>query len=310
MLADRRELDLHPIFIVIDETQEPFEFAEDRKRYAALVARLIKKGRAVGITVEAGTQEVKKPTVPFAGVCHFRHCHMVADHNQVELVLGTGAYSAGHHADKLTADDVGIGYFGSGKDIEVVRSYYVDPDDGTLDELCERYAERRRARGLLSGMAAGEIDPDTDLEGTLDRVARVWAGDPERLHLVELLDLLHHDRPGEYPAVTTETVKGKEVARAVDVLSGQLGRYQVTAENMRRPFLSPDARTVVRKGITWDDITTALETRHRRPDHDSGDDAEGDDGGWWDDDTEPDGDDIDRFDEGDIDRDSEGRWNV
>jgi len=311
VLADQPGLDLHPILVVIDESQEPFEYSDYGDRYRYLIGRFVKRGRAYAITVHVATQEINKKTLPFAKICHWQHCHQTGPgYSQTDALLGDGSYRSGLHGDKLDAP--GLGFFGTTGNHQLVRSYYIpgpgeDDIDDVLTPLCERLAERRRTRGLLSGMAAGDLDPDTDLEGTLDRVARVWAGDPERLHLVELLDLLHNDRPDEYPTVTVETVKGEEVTRAVNVLSGQLGRYQIVAENMRRPFLSPDARTVVRKGITWDDITTALETRHRRPDHDSRDDVEGDNGGWWDDDTNRDEHDIDSFDEGDIDRDSEGR---
>ena len=261
-LADLRHLDLHPIMLVIDETQEVFEFAEDAKEYRDLVARLIKKGRAVGITVEGGTQEVSQLTLPISPICHFRYCMMVQSHTQVDQVLATGAYAAGHKADKLTAEDVGIGYFGSGKAIDVVKAYYIDPDDGTLDELCERLAARRKAKALLSGMAAGEIEPDLDLEGPLERVARIWGGASKTAHLVELVAMLHTDRPDDYPAVSADTLDSEDVRRAVGVLSGQLSRHGVTATDLRRRFLPPDGKTsAVRKGIKWDDITRAVEAK-------------------------------------------------
>ena len=115
------------------------------------------------------TQEVVKPALPIAGLCHYRHCHAVNGHGAVDLVLGTGAYAAGFDAAALTAADVGIGYFGSGKSISLARSYFLDPDGPEGDEVkdvCDRLRDERQAAGLLTGMAAGEAEPDDRTDGT------------------------------------------------------------------------------------------------------------------------------------------------
>lgn len=260
VLASRRGLDLHPIVVLVDETQECFEFAAERKRYHALISRLMKKGRAVTITAEVGTQEVKQPTLPVAGLCHWRNCKMVQGHGPVDLVLGTGAYSNGHRADELTPDDVGIGYFGAGKEISVVKSYYIDPESGELGELVERLRAERAAAGLLTGLAAGRDAPDTNVESTLKRVARLWPPDTKSLQWVELVGVLHAGMPGEYPPVT-DLANGipVDVSKAVESLSARLARHGIAGVNVRSSFLPLDGKTSsVRRGVRLDDITEAL----------------------------------------------------
>lgn len=230
LLASRRDLDLHPIVIVIDETQEMFEFAADAALYEELVSRLIKKGRGVAITVEGGTQEVKKATLPIAGLCVWRHCMSVQGHGAVDLVLGTGAYQAGFNADALTREDVGIGFFGSGKEIGLCRSYYLDPDAGEVVEVTERLAAERVAAGLLSGMAAGEIEPDNDTTTFVHELARLWPGDAPKvshrtmaLHLADVAPDIHGDitpdmisqRGRSHGLTTADNCKGPDGSRGL-----------------------------------------------------------------------------------------------
>ncbi len=205
-LANRKDLDLHPIVLIIDETQELFEFSQHKDRYEALVSRLIKKGRGVAITVEAGTQEVKKPTLPFAGLCHWRHCMAVQGHTAVDLVLGTGAYSAGLNADALTAEDRGIGFFGTGKEIGLVRSYFLDPDAGEIADVVERFRSERQALGRLSGMAAGDIDPDDDYSTFVDDLARHWPGRAAKMSHEVLAGHLAQVEPDRFGDITADMV--------------------------------------------------------------------------------------------------------
>ncbi|MEM9892949.1 MAG: hypothetical protein AAF962_18950 [Actinomycetota bacterium] len=258
-LASIRQLDLHPIVIFLDETQEAFEFADQAKEYLRLISRLVKKGRAVAITVVAGTQEVKKATLPIADMCTWRHCYAVQGHVQVDLVLGSGKYGAGFRADELTREDVGISYFGSGKDIRIVKAYYLDPDTGELQDEIERLRLMRHRTGRLTGMAACEGPVDDNTESTLERVARVWPKSTKALQWVELVHVLHVDMPGEYPAVG-DLAAGvpADVKRAVEALSGQLARHGIEAANVRSTFRPLKGKpSGVRKGVKWHAIAQA-----------------------------------------------------
>lgn len=199
-LASMRRLDLWPIRVVIDETQEMFVDAPKKLRaeYLRVVSRLIKRGRAVGITVLAGTQEVNKDTLPIAGMCQLRHCLAVHGHVAVDLVLGTGAYHAGFHADQLTSADVGIGYVGSGKEIGLARAYHVDPDTGQLEEVCRRIRDERLLAGTLSGMAAGDIEPDNRTDGIFDHLLEVWPGVIDKAAYEDLVPALAERWPRLY----------------------------------------------------------------------------------------------------------------
>lgn len=227
-LASRKDLDLHPIVIVIDETQEMFEFADDAAKYEALVSRLIKKGRGVAITVEAGTQEVKKATLPIAGLCHWRHCMSVQGHTAVDLVLGTGAYQAGFNADNLTADDVGIGFFGSGKEISLCRSYYIDPDEGEVLEVTERLRAERIAVDRLSGMAAGEIEPDTDPTTFVHHLARYWPTNATKVSHEVMAGHLATVAPDRFADITPDMISTRGRSHglsSVDNCKGLDGKY-------------------------------------------------------------------------------------
>lgn len=208
-LADRRDLDLHPIVVVVDETQEMFEFSDHAKLYQERISRLIKKGRAVAITVEAGTQEVKQATVPFAPLCSLRHCMSVTGHQAVDLVLGTGAYSAGFRADDLTAEDRGIGYFGSGKEISLVRSYYLDPEEGEVAEVVERLRSEREACNRLTGMAAGEIEPDDDYRTIVDDLADYWPGSAAKMSHELLARHLAAALPDTHSGLTADKLSSR-----------------------------------------------------------------------------------------------------
>ncbi len=268
-LADIAHLDLHPIVVVIDETQELFDrlvCPDHWKEYTGLVSRLVKKGRAVGITVEAGTQEVKKETLPIAGLCQLRHCHSVQGRSAVDLVLGTGAYGAGFRPDLLTSEDAGIGFHGSGKEIGLCRSYFLDPDNGDVAEVVDRLRTERAALGRLSGMAAGDIEPDVDHEGVFDRLLRLWPHGAERLQWVEIVALFHDDNPEEYPAVGDLTHGiPEDVERAVTALSNQFARYGLDARPIRSSFRPRgNAASSSRRGLVWDDIAAA-QARRTKP---------------------------------------------
>ena len=272
-LADMRHLDLHPIVVVIDETQELFDplvCPNFWKEYTGLVSRLIKKGRAAGITVEAGSQEINKKTLPIAGLCQVRHCHAVHGHVAVDLVLSTGAYSAGYRPDELTAEDAGIGYHGSGKNISLCRSYFLDPDADDILDVVTRLRAERTALGRLSGMAAGDDTPAVNTEGALDRLARLWPAGVDRLQWVELVQLHHDDQPDDYPAVDDLTDGIPEpVERAVAQLSSQLARDGLSAVTVRSGFRPKRGqRSTTRRGLIWDDVVAARANRSATSDKD------------------------------------------
>jgi S-DNA-T family DNA segregation ATPase FtsK/SpoIIIE len=263
-LASTRGLDLHPIVIGIDETSEMFQYSDHRDEYEALVARIIKRGRGVAITVEAGTQEVVKPALPIAGLCHYRHCHAVNGHGAVDLVLGTGAYAAGFDAAALTAADVGIGYFGSGKSISLARSYFLDPDGPEGDEVkdvCDRLRAEREAAGLLTGMASGELGPDDRTDGAPEHVLAVWPGTARAVAYEDLIAPLATTWPGLYGAWVD--LEPEEASRALSTALGpDIASVTVAAgKGSRRP-----------RGVTLAAIQAAVEAR--QPSSNEGDTSE------------------------------------
>ncbi|WP_035696323.1 hypothetical protein, partial [Glycomyces tenuis] len=63
-LASRKDLGLHPLVVAIDECQELFTHAEYGKEAAELAEKIVKLGRALGITLILATQRPDKDSLP------------------------------------------------------------------------------------------------------------------------------------------------------------------------------------------------------------------------------------------------------
>jgi S-DNA-T family DNA segregation ATPase FtsK/SpoIIIE len=197
VLADRSELGLHPVLLVIDEVQELFE-SDHRAEAVLLLKAIIKRGPALGIMLILSTQKPDKdalPTIIASNMGH-RYCLRVMDWQANDMVLGTGCHRSGMNATLFMEADRGVGLLRDGGAARVVRTANID------SELAERIGYRayevRAAMGLLSGQAIGQDAVITNRYQVLLDLERVWPVSENRMWSKELVELLAQVDDGAY----------------------------------------------------------------------------------------------------------------
>src|SRR5690606_19799134 len=156
-LAARRSLGLHTIVCGLDEVQELFTDPTHGKEAAELTTAIIKRGPALGIILILATQRPDKDSLPTGVSANvgIRFCLRVMGQVENDMILGTSMYRNGIRATTFGPRDKGIGYLvGETEDPQITRSYYIDGP--TADAIAARARAVRRAKGTLSGYAAGE----------------------------------------------------------------------------------------------------------------------------------------------------------
>lgn len=195
-LANRRDLGLWPVLLVVDECQELFE-SEYGPEAETLCKAIIKRGPALGIMLVLATQRPDAKALPrsIASSMGARLCLKVMDHDANDMVLGTGAHKGGMRATILTEDDKGVGLLRDGGAAKMVRSAYIDGPAAM--RIGQRARARRESLGLLTGNAAGQEwedpNPKVDYVAT---VAAVFAPDEPRLWNVDIIARLNRAHPG------------------------------------------------------------------------------------------------------------------
>ncbi|MEM9654014.1 MAG: hypothetical protein AAGA65_18115 [Actinomycetota bacterium] len=255
-LASRKDLGFHPILFVIDE---PFPFVVDKSNRAEakikqrarhLLYEVGRQGRSVGVGIIVLLQTVKDDTIPkvFSDNASLRVSFRAANSDAVNQALGDGAAGRGYRPDRLGPDDKGVGYIGGeGVEIRMARfASVVDIDD--LETIANAARQLRIDAGRLTGMAAGEIEPDDHHPDILDHTATVWPADgSDRLAYAELLELLATRYHGDYQRLLNagdETTLGKRLrAAGVDTV-------QITAGPLKG-----------RKGVRLSDVVRAIDGR-------------------------------------------------
>ncbi len=262
-LASRKDLGFQPIMFVIDE---PFPFVIDKSNKAEakiknrarhLLYEVGRQGRSVGIGIIVVLQTVKDDTVPkvFSDNASLRVCFRAANADAVNQSLGDGAAGRGYRADRLGPDDKGVGYIGGeGVEIRMARfASVVDIDD--LEVIANAARQLRLEAGRLTGMAAGEIEPDDHHPDLLDHATTVWPSDsPERLAYAELLVLLAQRYHGDYQRLLDS---GDDITLGKRLRAAGSPTMQITAGPMKG-----------RKGVRYRDIATAITKRDNQPDTD------------------------------------------
>jgi S-DNA-T family DNA segregation ATPase FtsK/SpoIIIE len=197
-LANRRGLGLHPIVFTVDECQELFSHGEHGKEAGELATAIIKRGRALGVTLLLATQRPDKDSLPTGVSANVgtRFCMRVMGQIENDMVLGTSSYKQGIRATMFTKSDRGIGYLVGATDAPIVgRTYYLDA--AATDAIVARAYLAREKAGLLTGHAAGEqVDGGQTVDLLMD-VRTVFAT-AERIHTEDLLERLAELRPQLY----------------------------------------------------------------------------------------------------------------
>lgn len=206
-LASRRDLDLNPIVVAIDECQIAFENREHGKDLEEAITDLAKRGPAVGIIVILATQRPDAKSLPtgISSNALLRYCLKVQGQTENDMVMGTSAYKRGIRATMFARTEMGVGYLGGEENDPVIcRSAYVNGPQAEVIALRARAA--RQAAGRLTGEAAGEVEETEALPGPLDHILQVWpAGDPKAQYAT-LAERLGAEFPQVYGGWTADQV--------------------------------------------------------------------------------------------------------
>jgi S-DNA-T family DNA segregation ATPase FtsK/SpoIIIE len=235
-LAARPGSGLHPIVIIIDEAHELFGALPEAGK---AMERLIKRGRALGITVVLATQIPDKDSLPpiITRCVAVRWCMSVSDQVANDMILGTGAYKRGlsstGYRPKLDAGwgvMVGLGTPGS------VRAQY--PADEDWRALVERATQLRGGR-VVGG--SDEAPPPRDV---LEDLRTIWVPSERGQHWTTLAERLTERWPDAYASLTAEALSS--MARGLGLPS-----VDVKARGERTP----------RKGCRAEAIEAAIQAR-------------------------------------------------
>lgn len=210
-LARRRGSGLHPVVIVIDEAHELFGDAEVGKMAAIAAERLIKRGRALGITVILATQIPDKTSLPpnITRCVTVRWCMAVQDQVANDMILGTGAYKRGLSATCYRpGEDAGWGVATGLAKPGPARSFFPKP------EVTAAIVARAAA---LRGGVIGEDVPVAARTDILADVLRVFADlGRHKLQWQQIAELLAEQEPAAYRGITADAVSAQVLALGGD----------------------------------------------------------------------------------------------
>ncbi|MCD0442484.1 cell division protein FtsK [Glycomyces sp. A-F 0318] len=254
-LASRKDLGLHPLVVAIDECQELFAHAEYGKEAAVLAEKVIKLGRALGITLILATQRPDKDSLPTGVSANVgtRACLRVMGHVENDMILGTSAHKNGIRATMFTSRDLGVFYLaGAGPEPQIVKGAFVNGPNGEV--IAARARALRIARGTLTGHAAGEV---AEAEGPrfnlLDDLAAVWPDGEANVWNTVLVDRLAQLRPDAYGQWATLADEDK-----TEALTAAVKPYGIASKGVSR---RSGNRQVGRRGLNRGDLDAAREGR-------------------------------------------------
>lgn len=178
-LATKYPKDLSPIVVICDEVQEGTEYGtktskEDkaiREEFVSLLTRLSRVGRSAGIFLVLASQKPDAGVIPSSimGNCSIRIAFKVSEQTHNDQILGTSARKNGIDATMFGARDRGMAWLkgGDNVDAQVVRSWskLAHPTEGLVlaGELVDKAHAIRERKGLLTGLAAGEVTEDDEV---------------------------------------------------------------------------------------------------------------------------------------------------
>lgn len=204
-LADRP--DLAPVLVVIDECQRVWSGPKDEP--AVLTERLVREGRALGVSVVVATQYPTGESIPRGIGTNAKHrlCLRVLDHVANDATLGTGRHAAGVSAVGITEEETGKGWLIAGGRPQVVHCHHVTPGD----------LGAAGARGLAARDALGwEADDDADEGAAVSpagRLLAVWPDGASGLHWPEVVALLGDNDTAQLRASGVPSVSVKREGR-------------------------------------------------------------------------------------------------
>jgi DNA segregation ATPase FtsK/SpoIIIE, S-DNA-T family len=250
-VAERSQLGLHPLGIVVDECQNLFSHPEYGNEAGRLAEEIIRMGRALGVFLVLATQRPNKDAIPtgVSSLAGVRFCLRVMDQTSNDMILGTSMYKNGIQASKLRATDRGIGYLvGASDEPQIVRACYLDL--GASDRIADRARALREAAGLLTGYAAGEPEPGRGpMHFIVEDLLQVFGPMEEKAHSDDLCIRLADAWPDRYGGWGPRQ------------LGAALEPYKVKPDQVWARAL--DGKDRNRYGVEREWLMTALEARNR-----------------------------------------------
>jgi S-DNA-T family DNA segregation ATPase FtsK/SpoIIIE len=219
---------LRPILATFDEIQNAIMHPAYGAQIIDDLAYVMRLGRAYGIIVILATQRPDAEALPakIRDLATVRFCLKVPDQVSNDMILGTGAYSAGYRASEFRAKtDAGLGWFKGEGDPQAVRTHYLDLNDTA--RIAARARAMREAAGVLSGYALGETASEEARSFAAD-VLTIF-GEADKLWCETITARLREHLPGGYADITPQAV------------ASQLRALGVLVKKVREPGREPRA---------------------------------------------------------------------
>lgn len=223
------ELDLGPIVLGIDETQNFFSYGfrrnkehkEIREEIRDGVIELMRMGPAVGIWVIMATQTVRDSTIPSEAqaVAVYRYALKMEGWEPNDKVLGTGAFKSGIDATMFGFDEKGVGWLkGEGAKPQITRSVFgLDAVQSRI--LALRCRAFRVAKNLLTGEAGddGVVDAEIVIDIVADTEFVLRQRSRAQAQWSEIVDWLRELRPENYTDLDVEELSARVRAPGIPV---------------------------------------------------------------------------------------------
>ncbi len=258
-LASKKSLGLHPLVVAIDECQELFTHKEFGKEAGKLAEKIIKLGRALGITLLLATQRPDKDSLPTGVSANVgtRFCLRVIGHTENDMVLGSGMHKKGIRATTFTKRDRGLGYLvGAGDDPQIVKTFYIDGP--AAERICTRARAAREQAGTLTGHAAGQPleanERTSRVDTLLDDILTVVPATEAKIWNELVVARLAEYRPELYGHWASTDKPGEQLTAA-------LKRYGIATGQVWGT--TPDGRGANRRGITRHTIQQTVTDREQ-----------------------------------------------
>lgn len=214
-IARNPELAMPLVMVVIDEVQTYFDHPQHGEAIKASVIKLVRQGRAVGITFVLTTQRPDHKTIPtnLRDIIGTRLCHRVDGLISAKMILGD-TLPAGLEPWTIQRHQVGA-FFALGADADnkvaqfdhlLVKGDFAD--DLAISRIVGQGRQLREGEGLLTGFAAGEgeIEEETPPE-LLGDVITVYRPGEKQLWSETVCDRLGDFKPLTYSGWTVITLQ-------------------------------------------------------------------------------------------------------
>jgi S-DNA-T family DNA segregation ATPase FtsK/SpoIIIE len=238
-----RDPRVRPIVAVFDEVQELFADKELGKAAVATATSVVKRGRALGIHLILATQRIDKESIPrgISSNVAVRACLAVNSHVEVDLVLGTGAYSRGARPTEFETatdgdpKDSGWAYRAGLGPVAPVRAAYVDNEG----------AKQVAARALQARAGTVPVAVKVNIRNLVADVKRVWPAEVTGWWLADILAAL-------------QQLDEAYLDMDAEALSAALRATGVKPVPIHRKI---EGKGVTRHGVQLADLQAALDTR-------------------------------------------------